>query len=326
MIPTSHAKQILRTCQALVAVILVAACSQEHVQVVTIGTGAIGGNYRQAGHAVARVVRENQQAFEFRVRDNPSSGSVANIKAIGAGEIEFGITQADHQYQAINGLAAWQESGPQKDLRAVLSLYPESVTLVAGADAGINSVNDLKGRNIDIGPPGSGTRQNAIDALGAAGLDWETDLTAREENLDERLAMLMHGELDAFFYTIGHPSRDVKYATLSVRGARLIAMANIDTLLATNPYYSRSFISVAHYPRAANTVNVETIGVKATLVTSANVPDEVVYAVTKAVFENLEPLREKGGVLASLNADNMLDGLTAPIHPGALKYFQEVGL
>ena len=179
---------------------------------------------------------------------------------------------------------------------------------------------------MDIGLLGSGTRQNAIDALEAAGIDWEEDIEAREEMLDDRLAMLMHGELDAFFYTIGHPSTDIRFATYSVRGARFIPLANIEELVSTNPYYSRAMIPIALYPRADNKQDVATIGVKATFLTSATVPEDIVYAVTKAVFGDLEALGEFDSVLKTLDTDSMLEGLTAPIHPGALRYYDEIGL
>ena len=323
---TSSAKQILLVCPVMITVLLVAACSQDKTQSISIGTGALGGGYQKAGHAITRAVNKNPEAHEFQLREITSPGSVANIDAIVAGDLEFGIAQADHQFQAVNGIAEWSTKGPQTDLRAVFSLYSESVTLVAGGDSGINSVADLKGRRVDIGLLGSGTRQNAIDALEAAGIDWKEDIEAREEMLDDRLAMLMHGELDAFFYTIGHPSTDIRFATYSVRGARFIPLANIEELVSTNPYYSRAMIPIALYPRADNKQDVATIGVKATFLTSATVPEDIVYAVTKAVFGDLEALGEFDSVLKTLDTDSMLEGLTAPIHPGALRYYDEIGL
>ena len=147
-----------------------------------------------------------------------------------------------------------------------------------------------------------------------------------EEKLDVRLNMFMQSEIDAFFHTVGHPSQDHKFASFSVRGARFIPLVNIEKILSENPYYSKSFISIALYPLADNKQDVETIGVKATFVTSAKVPDDIVYAVTKAVFDNLESLGKYDPILQTVIKENMLDGLTAPIHPGALRYYQEIGL
>jgi TRAP transporter TAXI family solute receptor len=327
MIPTSRAKQILFICQALILAFSIASCSwEEPSPSVTIGTGEVSGNYRAVGTAIARVINQNQETHGFRVDDKTSAGSVANIDAILAGDIEFGIAQADYQYQALNGLGAWEVKGPQNDLRSVLSLYTEAVTLVAGSDSGVRTFGDLRGKRIDIGLPGSGTRQNAIDAFNAGEIDWERDIEAYEEKTDIRLAKLMHSKLDAFFYTVGHPNTDIKFATYSVRGARFIPLANIDEILSTNPYYSRSFIPIAEYPRADNQKDVETVGVKATLLTSASVPDEIVYAVTKAVFDELESLGEYEPVFKTFAKEDMVEGLTARMHPGAVRYYREIGL
>jgi len=309
-----------------VLAILIASCTQDDIQTVTIGTGGHDGTYQIVGHAISRTVNKDLEKHQIRIQDMTSSGSISNISAIVAGDIEFGIAQADHQHQAVNGLAAWQKQGPQNDLRAVFSLYTEPVTLVAGGDTQINTIDDLMGRRVDIGTPGSGTRQNAIDVLSAAGIDWTTDIDAIEGNLDERLATFMHGGLDAFFYTVGHPNMHIKFATYSVRGARIIPLANIEQIVSTSPYYMKTFIPVDLYPQAKNSQDVETIGVKAILLTSANVPDEIVYTVTKAVLEDLESLREIGPVFMSFGPAGLLGGVTAPIHSGALRYFEEAGI
>lgn len=326
MNPTRYLTQLSRICQFLFLALLVVACSQEDSRSLTIATGASGGNYEFAGRVIAKIVNQNQEARGFQLHDNLSSGSASNIDAIMAGKNEFGIAQADDQYRALNGLGEWKNKGPQTDLRSVFSLYTESVTLIAGADSGIRTIGDLKGRTVDIGLSGSGTRQNAIDALDAAGIDWKADLEAHEEMLDDRLTMFMHSSLDAFFYTVGHPNADMKFATFSVRGARFIPLVNIEKILSANPFYSRSYIPIQQYPRADNENDVETIGVKAILLTSAGVSEEIVYDITKSVFDNFELLTKYKLVSKTVGKENMLEGLTAPIHSGALRYYQEVGI
>lgn len=322
----SHLKRIFLILPVLFLVIFTSSCSQEEIRSLTIGTGGLGGNYHMTGLAIARIVNKQQGAHGFRLQDIQSSGSVSNIDAIMAGNIEFGVAQADRQYQAVNGLAEWKERGPQKDLRSVFSLYNESVTLVAASDSGISTIHDLRRKRVDIGPPGSGIRQNAIDALSAAEIAWEKDIEAHGGKLEDRLAMLLHSELDAFFHTVGHPSKDIKFATFSVRGARLIPLDNIEMLVSKYPHYSKSVIPIGLYPRAANKTDVETIGVKATFVTSAKVPDDIVYAVTRAVFDDLESLGKYDPILTTFSKGSMLEGLTAPLHPGALRYYREIGL
>jgi TRAP transporter TAXI family solute receptor len=211
-------------------------------------------------------------------------------------------------------------------LRAIISLYTESVALVAGADTDIRSIEDLKAKLIDIGAAGSGTRRNAIDGLRAGGVDWNNDIEAYEESPDDRMASFMRGEIDAFFYTAGHPNKEIKFATFSVRGARVIPLVNIDSLVESNPFYFRTLIPSEAYPKADNEIDIETIGVNATLLTSSRVPEDVVYAITKAVFENVESSANFQAEFGALLGDHFLDGLTAPIHPGALKYYREVGI
>jgi TRAP transporter TAXI family solute receptor len=326
MSTVGNAKQGLVVCLVVSLTLLIAACSKEKMPSFDIGTGGVGGSYFAVGSALAIMVNKNRATNGFQLQNKLSSGSVSNINAIAAGDSPFGIAQADHQYEAVKGLGDWSERGPQDDLRAIFSMYTESVTLVVGADSGIRSIDDLKGKDVDIGSPGSGTRRNAIDALRAAGIDWKKDIQAREEAVDDRLAKFMRGELDAFFYTVGHPNKDIKFATLSVRGARIIPLSNIDSLITADSYFSRSMISANLYPMANNAVDIDTIGVNATLLTSAKVSEDVVYAVTKSVFENIESVSEFNAPFNALADDKFLEGLTAPIHPGALRYYREVGV
>ena len=297
-------------------------------KVFKIATGEYMGRYYPTGGAIAEIVNNKQGEYGFRCIAKPTSGSVFNINAIMAGDMEFGIVQSDSQYQALKGLDEWKDKGPQKDLRTMFSLYTESVTLVASVDSGIKTIQDLKGKRVYIGEMGSGSRQNAMDALNAAGIDWKTDIKAiKIGKKTDAQSMLMRGELDGFFYTVGHPTTAIKFATVGVKKTLFVPMANIETLLYRYPYYVESFIPVSLYPQAANTEDVKTFGVKATFVTSAKVPDQVVYAITKEVFENLGSLKYSDPTLNMLTKENMVkDGLTAPMHPGALRYYKEAGL
>ena len=300
--------------------------AQAKTQFVTIGTGGITGVYYPTGGAIAKMVNKKKKEYGIRATVESTGGSVFNVNAVMNGDLEFGIVQSDRQYQAINGLAEWKDKGPQKDLRSVFSIHPESVTLVAAVDAGIKDIKDLKGKKVNIGNPGSGQRQNAIDALEAVGIDIDKDLQAESIKASEAASLLQDGRIDAFFYTVGHPSGAIKEATSGARKVRLATITGIDALLAKYPYYAKATIPVSLYPGAQNDKDIETFGVKATLVTSAKVPDEVVYAITKEVFDNFDEFKKLHPAYATLTKENMLEGLSAPMHPGALKYFKEVGL
>jgi TRAP transporter TAXI family solute receptor len=316
----------------LLALLLVAplllpfgACG-ERESFVTIGTGGITGVYYPTGGAIAKMVNQKKDEYGLRCTVEATGGSVFNVNAILAGDLEFGIVQSDRQYQAVNGLAEWKDRGPQASLRSVFSIHPESVTLVAADDAGIATIQDLRGKRVNIGNPGSGQRQNAIDALENAGIDFEKDLRAEHVKASEAPGLLQDDRIDAFFYTVGHPSGAIKEATAGVRKVHFVPVVDVGGLLEKFPYYAKATIAIENYPSATNEEDVPTFGVKATLVTSADTPDDVVYAITKEVFENLDAFRKLHPAYALLTKESMLEGLTAPIHPGALKYYEEAGL
>ncbi len=295
---------------------------------VTIGTGGVTGVYYPTGGAIGRIVNKKKREYGIRVTVESTGGSVFNVNAVMAGDLEFGIVQSDRQYQAINGLAEWEDKGKQEKLRAICSFHPESISLVAATESGIKTVEDLKGKTVNIGNPGSGQRQNSIDALTALGINHESDIRAEGLKAAESPKMLQDGRIDAFFYTVGHPSGAIKEATSGRRKVSFIAVegSGIDKLIEENPFYAKAFVPVKLYPQAENTEDVPTFGVKATFVTSADVPDDVVYAITKEVFDNLEDFKKLHPAYAVLTKENMLEGLSAPIHPGAMKYYKEAGL
>ncbi|MHC4931877.1 MAG: TAXI family TRAP transporter solute-binding subunit [Planctomycetota bacterium] len=296
------------------------------VRFVTIGTGGITGVYYPTGGAISKMVNGKKDVYGLSCSVQSTGGSVFNVNAIMAGDMEFGIVQSDRQYQAVRGLAEWKQKGPQADLRAVFSIHPETVTLVAADDAGIETIGDLAGKRVNIGNPGSGQRQNAIDALENAGIDREKDIRAESVRASEAPGLLQDDRIDAFFYTVGHPSGAIKEATAGVRKVHFVPITGTDTLLRRLPYYAMAKIHVRHYPSATNKKDVETFGVKATLMTSTKVPDDVVYAICREVFENLDAFKELHPAYSDLTRENMLEGLTAPIHPGAMRYYREAGL
>jgi len=179
---------------------------------------------------------------------------------------------------------------------------------------------------VNIGNHGSGQRQNSIDALSAAGLNWETDIHAENVKAAEAPGLLQDERIDAFFYTVGHPSGAIKEAVAGTTKVRFAEITGMEGLLEKYPYYARTMIPIKHYDGAVNDKDIATFGVKATFVTSTKVPDDVVYAFTKEVFENLEEFKKLHPSYEVLTRENMLEGLSAPLHPGALKYYKEVGL
>jgi len=293
---------------------------------VAIGTGDITGVYYPTGGAIAKIINKKRNEYGIRATIESTPGSVFNINAVLSGYLEFGVVQSDRQYQAVHGLVEWKSKGPQRDLRAVFSIHPESVTLVAAVDASIRHIRDLEGKRVNIGNVGSGQRQNAIDALTAVGLDYSKDLIAEGVKAAEAPTLLQDGRIDAFFYTVGHPSVAIKEATDGKRKVRFVTIDNVDQLLSDFPFYAKSVVPIRVYPGAVNTTDVVSFGVKATLVTSAKVPERIVYIITKEIFENFEMFKTLHPAYQVLTRQGMLEGLSAPVHPGATKYYKHVGL
>jgi len=293
---------------------------------VTIGTGGITGVYYPTGGAIAKIVNKKKKLYGIRCTVESTGGSVFNVNAIISGDLEFGVVQSDRQYQAVHGLAEWESKGPQKKIRSVFSIHPESVSLVAADDANIKHMDDLKEKRVNIGNPGSGQRQNSIDALTNAGLNFMKDLIVEQVKAAEAPGLLQDGRIDAFFYTVGHPSGAIKEATAGRRKTHFVPILNVESLLRMYPYYAKSMIPRHQYPGATNTEDIPTFGVKATFITSSDVSEEIVYAITKEVFDNLDDFKKLHPAFEVLTKQNMLEGLTAPFHPGAIKYYKEVGL
>ncbi len=295
---------------------------------VTIGTGGLTGVYYPTGGAIAKIVNKNRKQHGVRCTVESTDGSVFNVDAVMDGQFEFGIVQSDRQYQAVHGIGDWKNKGPQKELRAVFSIYAESCSLLVAVDANINSLIDLKGKRVNLGNQGSGHLGNSLDVLKTIGLDPRNEIESYYINPVEAPRLLQDGKLDAFFYTVGHPSVALKEAISGSRKVRFLPIQNggIDALVASLPYYSKMEIPVKYYSGVQNERNVASFGVCATLVTSTRVSDKVVYGVVRSIFENLGSFKALHPAYSMTTRKSMLKCLSAPIHPGAMKYFKEAKL
>ncbi|MCD4650522.1 MAG: TAXI family TRAP transporter solute-binding subunit [Candidatus Cloacimonetes bacterium] len=309
----------------LVVLVMLSACSSPQTKFVTVGTGGVTGVYYPTGGAISRMVNQKTDVYKVKMAVESTGGSVFNINGVMNGNLDFGIAQSDLQYKAYNGMDKWADAGKQTDLRSVFALHPETITLVASGESEIKTIFDLAGKRVNLGSSGSGQLQNAIDVLEALGISGYNEVNIVPV---ENPGLIQDRQIDAFFYTIGHPNGNIKEATLGEIPVRVIPISGgkISAMLKEKPYYTPTVIPREFYPEVLNKKDVESIGVRATLITSVNESEDVVYAVTKEIFENLEEFRKLHPAFKVLTKENMLQGLTAPIHPGALKYYVETGL
>jgi len=293
-------------------------------QFVSIGTGGVTGVYYPTGGAICRLVNKNRKEHGIRCSAESTGGSIYNINTIRAGELEFGVAQSDWQYHAYNGSSKFKDQGAFKKLRAVFSVHPEPVTVIASDRSGVMQLTDIKGKRMNIGNPGSGTRgtwEVIEEALG-----WKrSDLKlAAEMKSAETGQAVCDGKIDAYFWLVGHPSA-LTQESLATCDAHLVDVKGpaIDELVTDNTYYRTATIPAGMYN---NDRDIQTFGVGATFVSSTEVDDKVVYTITKAVFDNFEDFKKLHPAFANLKESEMIkDGLSAPLHDGAVKYYKERG-
>lgn len=300
------------------------ASAQAQQQFITIGTGGITGVYYPAGGAICRMINQGRKEHGIRCTVESTGGSVFNVNAIASGDITLGMTQGDVQYFALRGEGPFKERGPITDLRALFSLHPESMTVVARRDSAIKAWSDVKGKRLNVGDPGSGLRVMTEDLIKASSFK-VTDLKlATDLKPAEMAGALCDNKIDAFTYVVGHPSAAIKEATTTC-GAVVIPVsdAEMGKVVKGAPYYAATVIPAKMYGDHAD---IKTYGVRATVVGSSKMSEAAAYTVVKAVFDNLEELKKLHPALANLTAQEMVTGNTMPYHEGALRYFREKGL
>ena len=291
---------------------------------ITIGTGGQTGVYFVVGQSICRLVNRDSAKTGLKCTAPSTGGSIANINAIKAGDMDMGVAQSDWQFHAYNGSSQFEGDKFDKE-RAVFSVHAEPFNVIARADSGIESFDDLKGKRVNVGNPGSGQRATMEVVLDAKGWTMDDFALASELKPAEQAAALGDNKVDAIIYTVGHPNGSIQEAVSTV-DAKLVPVEGetIDKLVTDNPFYAYSTIPGGMYK--GTDADVKTFGVKATFVTSADVDEEVVYEVVKAVFDNFDRFKKLHPAFENLKEEEMIkDGLSAPLHDGAAKYYKERG-
>jgi len=293
---------------------------------ITIGTGGQTGVYFVVGQSICKLVNRGTKEHNLKCTAPSTGGSIANINAIKAGDQDMGVAQSDWQYHALHGTSKFEETGAFPELRAVFSVHPEPFTVIARADSGVATFDDLKGKRVNVGNPGSGARATTEVILGAKGWTIDDFSLASELKSSEQAQALCDNKVDAIIFTVGHPNGSIQEATTSCE-AKIIPVngPEIDKLVADNPFYAKATIPGGMY--TGTDADVETFGVRATFVSSSNVDEETVYQVVTAVFDNLDRFKKLHPAFEGLKAEEMVTlGNSAPLHDGAARYFKEKGL
>ncbi|MGO3667680.1 MAG: TAXI family TRAP transporter solute-binding subunit [Vreelandella alkaliphila] len=308
---------------ALIAAATFASPAVAQERFITIGTGGQTGVYYVVGQSICRLVNRLEDA-DIKCNAPSTGGSVANINGIKSGELDMGVAQSDVQYQAYNGTGNF-EGEAYEDLRAVFRVHGEPLTILARADADINSLDDLEGKRVNIGNPGSGQRNTMEVVMGAKG--WTEDSFSLAYQLDaaEMAAALADNNIDAMAYVVGHPNGAIQEATTTV-DSRLVPLNDetVQGIVDEFPYYSMSVIPGGLYK--GNDEDVETFGVAATFVTTAETDEDIIYQTVKAVFDNFDRFKRLHPAFENLDPQDMVtSGLSAPLHEGAARYYREQG-
>ena len=293
---------------------------------ISIGTGAITGVYYPSGGAICRLLNRGRKEHGIRCSVESSGGSVSNLNGIRNGAIDFGIVQSDWQYQAYNGDKFFSDQRPFKELRSVFSLYTETFTIAVNKKSKIKTLDDLLGKKINFGPKGSGmyaTMKVLMNVKGWKNSDFESISYLQPS---EQPKALCSGDIDVMIYAAGNPNGVLQEATQTCK-VKIISIDSqtIDKLISINPYYVKAYIPGGMYIN--NNKDINTFGVKASLVTSEKTDEQIVYNIIKATFDNFDNFKTLHPVFSTLKkADMIRAGNSAPIHPGALRYFKEVDL
>lgn len=305
-------------CTILIASLLVATgCGGQRLM---MGTGGTAGTYYAFGGVLAQYMTDYT---DYRVTAVSTAASKANIQSIGDNDYQIGFTQSDVMNYAWDGSRSFETDGPCRDFRVLGALYAETVQLIT-MKKDIKSVSDLKGRSVSIGAPGSGVYFNAVDVLEGAGLSVD-DIKPQYQSFDDSKEALKDGQIDAAFIVAGAPTSAITELA-TTNGVFLIPIEGElrDKIMDLCPYYAPLEIPANTYPGQNDPI--ETITIKATLVVDADLDEDLVYALTAAVFDHAEEISKENAKGEELSVENATSGITIPFHAGAARYYSEHGV
>ena len=310
---------VLAMVSVLILSLALAGCAPQKTNLI-LATGGTSGTYNTFGGAMAQIF--NSKIENMNVTAQATGASVENLRLIGSKEAELAIVQNDMTDYAYNGIEAF-EDGKIENVRAVATLYPEVIQIVASAGSGINTLQDIKGKKFSVGAPGSGVEANARQILDVMGMTYN-DFTANYLSFSESADSLKDKHIDGFLFMSGIPNAAIQ-DTATTSDLEFISIPDdmIKKLTEKYSFFTEFTIPAGTYN--GQDADVKTVAVKATLIVGAEVSEEVVYNLTKALFENQPELAQAHAKGQELNLEDAVQGISVPFHPGAEKYFKEVG-
>ncbi|MBU5613641.1 TAXI family TRAP transporter solute-binding subunit [Geomonas azotofigens] len=296
------------------------------LQSFTISSGTTTSSYYAAASATAKVFNKKSAVYGVRLATLASAGSVANIDAVAGGKAAFGIAETELLKRAAQGVRPW-EGNAKGQLRAVLGLYPATVTIVAAVDSGIQRIADLKGKRLNIGAPGSIDNTYASALLQMSGLNPAEVITSGHSTAIAP-ELLQKGDIDAYLCIVGHPNLTVLEASAGKRKVLLVPLEEslIRQVTSNNPLLAPVVIPMRFYPKVQATGTVQSLGVRTVLFTSADQSDDSVYSIVREILGNLDLFRRQHPILQDLTPEQAARVTVIPLHPGAARYFKESGL
>lgn len=310
---------VLALAVVLVLSLALTGCAPQKVNLI-LATGGTSGTYYPFGGAMAQIF--NSKIENMNVTAQSTGASVENLKLIGKKEAELAIVQNDMTDYAYNGVEAFNE-GKIENVRAIATLYPEVIQIVATEASGINSIQDIKGKKFSVGAPGSGVEANARQLLEVMGMTYN-DFSANYLSFSESADSLKDNHIEGFLFTSGIPNAAIQ-DTATTTKLKFVSVPDdvVKSLTEKYPFFTAYTIPAGTYK--GQDADVKTIAVKATLVVGSEVSEKVVYDLTKALFENQAELAQAHAKGKELKLEDAVQGISVPFHAGAEKYFKEVG-
>ncbi|AUI86189.1 hypothetical protein BS333_07195 [Vibrio azureus] len=293
---------------------------------VTMGTGGVTGIYYPAGASVCKLINTHRREHSVRCSIESTKGSIENIQRLRDGKIDFALVQSDWKHHAYVADSIYSGNEPFTELRTLFSLHTESFNLIVGKDSSIFKVQDLVGKTINIGLPESVERVDMEMVMESFGWDSSDFKALKEIKKTEQAQALCDGYIDAYLDMMGHPSARIE-VVLDGCDARLVPVTGeeIDNLMASHSYFIPSVVKKNVYPSMKK--DIPSFGVTATLVTTSDVSEEVVYNMVKSVFEYFDDFKNTHPALKPLDKKGMIiGGLSTPLHQGAIRYYREANL